>query len=197
MSVTEIKRPNYYEGQYLGAQDLIAAQEYQRQQDQRHRLGAHTWGIAAGLELEERSQSGSGDTVDIYIKPGYAVDGFGRAIVVLEPYKIPEAFFAQFQPQPGTTKRLIPVWLHYREVKTDPTKPGFGICSDQEQMYRVRETFILVVGEISPSQLDKISVGGTSVGAFDAELDGSVPYQALPDPEDDSRWLIYLGSVSW
>jgi hypothetical protein len=85
MPITEIKRPNYYEGQYLGAQDLVAAQEYQRQQDQRHRLAAHTWGIAVGLELEERPQSGSSDAVDVYLRPGYAVDGFGRAIVVLTP----------------------------------------------------------------------------------------------------------------
>src|SRR2546426_5299082 len=101
MPSTEIKRPNYYEGEYLGAQDFVAAQEYQRQQNQRHRLAAHTLGIAVGLELEERPKPGGGDAVDVYLKPGYAVDGFGRAIVVLEPYKISEALFAQFAPDPS------------------------------------------------------------------------------------------------
>src|SRR5947207_1124953 len=101
MPINDIKRPNYYEGQYLGAQDLATAQEYQRQQDQRHRLAAHTWGIAAGLELEERAKSAGGAAVDVFVKPGYAVDGFGRAIVVLEPYRLSEALFAQFTFDPA------------------------------------------------------------------------------------------------
>src|SRR5262245_43817787 len=105
--MTDIKRPNYYEGQYLGAQDLVAAQEYQRQQDQRHRLAAHTWGIALGLDLEERPKPGGGDARDVYLKPGYAVDGFGRTIVVLEAYKVPEALFAQFAPDPTIPKQVI------------------------------------------------------------------------------------------
>src|SRR6266446_3093167 len=101
MPATDVKRPNFYEGQYLGARDLTAAQEYQRQQDQRHRLAEHTWGIAAGLELEERDQAGGAGTVDVFLKPGYAVDGFGRPLVVLAPAKLPEFLFASFVPDPG------------------------------------------------------------------------------------------------
>jgi hypothetical protein len=202
MPITEIKRPNYYEGQYLGAQDLTAAQEYQRQQDQRHRLAAHTWGIAAGLELEERPQPGSGDAVDIYVKPGYAVDGFGRAIVVLEPYKIPEALFAQFAFDPTLPAgRWIPVWLRYREEKTDPPRPGYAICDAIDQAFRIQETFRIIVGVLSVSQRrDQISVAGKLVDADkpDKQIpDASVPYQMLPDPGDDARWPICLGSVRW
>src|SRR5512133_1905365 len=130
MPVTEIKRPNFYEGQYLGAADLIAAQEYQRQQDQRHRLGGHTWGISVGLELKEVSQPAVAGAVDVYLQPGYAWDGFGRAIVVLTPYKIPEALFAQFKFNSAQPEgQWIPIWLRYREEKTNPPAPGFALCS--------------------------------------------------------------------
>lgn len=227
MPVTEIKRPNYYEGQYLGAADLVAAQEYQRQQDQRHRLGAHTWGIHVGLELEERLQPGSTDVVDVYVKPGYATDGFGRAIVVLQPYKITEALFAQFMFDPVLSAGIwVPVWLRYREEKTNPPTPDFAVCDIQgqtypivencslvigdveEQAYRVLENFLPLVGEkpLINQQRDPISVAGKSVDAAEPNLpippnvripDASVPYQELPDTGDKARWLIRLGSVRW
>ncbi len=172
MPITEIKRPNYYEGQYLGAQDLVAAQEYQRQQDQRHRLAEHTWGIAVGLEVEERPQPGSSDAVDVYLKPGYAIDGFGRAIVMLMPYKISEALFAQFTFDPALSDgRWISVWLRYREEKTNPPRPGFAVCDVEDQAYRILETFRIVVGDM-PSiaqQHDQVSVAGQMVDA-DSEI---------------------------
>src|SRR5438067_254358 len=134
MPVTDIERTNFFEGQYLGAQDLIAEQEYQSQQDQRHRLGEHTWGIAAGLELKESLQPGGKDAVDVSIQPGYAVDGFGRSIVVLAPYKISEELFAQFRFDSGFPDgSWIPVWLRYREEKTNPPKPGFAVCDVADQ----------------------------------------------------------------
>ncbi len=201
MPSTDIKRPNYYEGQYLGAQDLVADQEYQRQQDQRHRLAAHTWGIAAGFEIEEVQQPGGNGSVDVFIHAGYAVDGFGRAVINLQRYKLPPGRFAHFLPKAGTPKQLIPVWLRYREVKTAPAKSGFEICSDQEQMNRLIETFSIEVGDLPLSQkLDALSIEGAAVSAKDGttgELFRSVPYQALTDPGDQQRWFILLGMVSW
>ena len=201
MPATDIKRLNFYEGQYLGAQDLAAAQEYQRQQDQRHRLAAHTWGIAVGLQLDERPKAGGGLGADVFIKPGYAVDGFGRAIVLLEAYKITEALFAQFTFDPALPDgRWIPVWLRYREQTTTPPRPGFAVCDVEDQAYRILETFQVVVGEL-PSitqQRDPISVAGKMEDAADENLpDTSIPYQALPETREASRWMIRLGSVRW
>src|SRR5947208_16172987 len=93
MVMNQTQRPQFYENQYLGAEDLEALVEYSRTQNARHILGAHTWGIAMGLELKERSSSAGGDQVDIYIQRGFAWDGFGRDIVVLDPYKIPPERF--------------------------------------------------------------------------------------------------------
>ncbi|MFZ2101297.1 MAG: hypothetical protein WAU86_12110, partial [Oricola sp.] len=74
MAENQIERLNYYQGQYLRAQDFRDEQEYHRDLRRRHNLGQHTWGIVAGLELvEEDKEGGSGK--DIFIQPGMAVDG--------------------------------------------------------------------------------------------------------------------------
>src|SRR5262249_37423053 len=53
-AMDQAQRATFYEGQYLGAADLTAVVDYGRVQHARHLLGAHTWGIAMGLELDER-----------------------------------------------------------------------------------------------------------------------------------------------
>ncbi|HXJ09992.1 MAG TPA: hypothetical protein VNH12_10820, partial [Burkholderiales bacterium] len=88
------QRPRFYEGQYLGAQDLSAIVDYLRAADARHALGAHTWGIAIGLYLLERPAPGAADRREVILTPGVAWDGFGRAIVVTRPTRLPEELFA-------------------------------------------------------------------------------------------------------
>ena len=53
MTEAAAQRPVFFEGQYLGADDLTALMEYLREQDARHTLGLHTWGVAIGLQLGE------------------------------------------------------------------------------------------------------------------------------------------------
>lgn len=43
MSTVFAERPSFFEGQYLGADDLEAFLKYAREYDARHLLGAHTW----------------------------------------------------------------------------------------------------------------------------------------------------------
>src|SRR6266496_455469 len=92
MAPSQTERPKFYEEQYLGAEDLTAAVDYARIQQARHALGAHTWGIAIGLQLKETPQTGG--AVSVHVLPGYAWDGYGRPIVVLSLYKIPEEKFS-------------------------------------------------------------------------------------------------------
>ncbi len=85
MAIDQAQRPQFFEGQYLGADDLGATVEYSRLLAQRHDLGAHTWGIAIGLTLVETPMPDGSPAVTVTIAPGYAWDGFGRPIVVLAP----------------------------------------------------------------------------------------------------------------
>src|SRR6187549_265517 len=158
MAVNHTQRPKFYEEQYLGAADLTAAVDYGRTQQARHLLGAHTWGIAVGLALKETPQSGG--SVTVHLLPGYAWDGYGRPIVVLSPYQIPEERFSAIKFDPSIDSdgkgRLIPIWLNYDESATQNAQPGFEVCDVADQFARIQETFRLEIGE-QPSPLDRYS----------------------------------------
>jgi hypothetical protein len=209
MSISQEQRPRYYEGQYLGADDLTAAVDYARTGEARHLLGAHTWGIAAGLQLQEVTPPG-GTGVDMYVRPGYAWDGFGRPIVVLAPYKIPPELFQTIPYDPSRPNGMpVDVWLQYAEAETRPPGPGFAVCTPADQSSRVVETFGLVVGPrpTHASREDPITVAGRSIEALevfrsfdpnDGPLrDESVPFQSFPADGAPALWLIPLGQVHW
>jgi hypothetical protein len=213
VSTNQTQRPQYFENQYLGADDLTAAVDYARLQQARHALGAHTWGIATGLQLIEKSSS-SGGGIDLFIQPGFAWDGFGRAVVVLAPYKLSTEKFKSFvydaaQDGGNPEGRLVEVWLRYVESATRAPAEGFEVCGSAENFSRVDEFFQVEVGErkLARDQRDPLSVAGRSVDArevpqiFDAAaqplFDDSVPYQTFPDAGARARWLIPLGFVRW
>src|SRR5947209_7405171 len=206
MAINGTERPRFFEGQYLGAQDLMLAVDYERAQRARHSLGAHTWGIAMGLQITERPIAG-GTSIDMYIQPGYAWDGFGRPVVVLSPYRIPPDLFAPFRCA-GAPDCAVEVWLQYVDSETGGPRPGFETCGGTDQFSRVQESFTLVVGARTPTQQrSPISVAGMSVDAeavlqaFDPSAptlpDSSVPYQSFPDDGTTAIWLVPLGYVRW
>ncbi|MDD5320320.1 MAG: tail fiber domain-containing protein [Methylococcales bacterium] len=216
MSSSQNQRPRFFQDQYLGAEDLSAAVDYSRIQMARHVLGAHSWGIATGLQLKEKKLAGG--RIEIYVLPGYAWDGFGRPITLLAPYKIPTELFKPyvFNAAIDNAKpegRLIKVWLRYDESLTQSARPGFEVCDIEGQNSRVQETFRVEVGERSNhiDQHDHIMVAGNSIDAqeviqkFDSPgltppvslFDESVPYQDLPESDAKVRWLIPLGCVRW
>lgn len=216
MAANQTQRPQFFEEQYLGAADLTAAIDYGRLQDARHALGAHTWGIAAGLQLTEKASPGGGGQVDVHIQPGYAWDGFGRTILVLSPRKIEAELFKSITydaaldggTPPG---RLIKVWLRYDESATRQPPPGFQGCDDADRFSRIQETFRVEIGERlgHPDRHAPISVAGYAIDAQEtlqkldpqtppvALHDESVPYQHFPSDNPKARWLIPLGAVRW
>lgn len=209
MSLDQTQRPAFYEQQYLGADDLNAAVEYGRLQQSRHLLGAHTWGVAMGLQLKEKTTAGK---TEVYIQPGYAWDGFGRPVVVLSPYKLSEQMFQSFASNGDPQGLPIKIWLRYDEASTRGPQPGFESCDLENAFSRVQETFRVEVGERRTliEQRSLLSIAGYAIDARDtlATLepdiapapvlyDESVPYQTFPDPADHPRWLIPLGFVRW
>ncbi len=213
MATDQAQRPQFYEGQYLGAQDLMATVDYSRLLEQRHALGAHTWGIAIGLTLVETPAPDGSGAVTVSISPGYAWDGFGRPVVVLARYQILADQFKSLVydagdagPLPG---RSIPIWLQYQEIPTQPPANGFAVCDvNNNQNSRIQETFQVVAGDRIPSeQRDPVTIGtwaGDAAGAltqFDPGAprlqDASVPQQNFPDDDSTATWLIPLGCIRW
>lgn len=194
-------RPTFFEGQYIGAADLTALADHARQRDVRHALGAHAWGIIAGLALVERPRDDG--TIDVELQPGYAVDGYGRAILVPEPYLLPVDLFSGL-PTGGTTE----VWIRAvaRPAGADDADP----CNPATARSRLEEGFEVEVGAQTDRQRP-VTVAEAQVLARDVFAptepsegdpllcDESVPFQHLPvdDGAMGPRWLVPLGLVHW
>jgi hypothetical protein len=212
------QRPRFYEGQYLAAGDLAALVEYLRAADARHALGEHTWGIAIGLYLVERPAPGATDRKEIILLPGVAWDGFGRAIVVTRPTRLPEELFASvpFDGHLDATSsganpkgRAVRVWLNYSEVAARQPASGFESCAEDDQNARVAETFEFVVGAVaaSPNRQGNVMMGTETLPAEEALsrfdptaaplYDAAVPHQIFPAAKHPPRWLVPVGFVRW
>lgn len=213
------QRPRFYEGQYLSAEDLAAIIEYQRVADARYALGAHTWGIAAGLTLTEKPSPGIPDKVEMTLQPGLAWDGYGRALLVSRPTRLPEIRFNEeitLDPTlddpglpDGPPGRLVRVWLQYQESGARPPAPGFETCLTDDQSGRVRESFDFVIGEkTGPDERGQVNIGPLALEAtealktFDSTAgklwDASVPHQTFPtDARPPRRWLVPIGYARW
>lgn len=196
---TRLERPKFFEGQYIGAADLEAVVAYTRDLGREHVLAGHSWGIATGLDLIEMESAGGG--VDYFVLPGFAWDGYGRAIVLLSPVQVPAALLASL---PTGNQ---PIWIRYDETPARGLREGFGTCGVDEAFARVRESFALEAG---PFALDQREGGIEMAGAplADARLarrsfsetapmmcDASVPHQSFP--EDRARWLVPIGVANW
>jgi len=213
---TQDQRPRFYEGQYLGADDINAVVEYDHEMIARHELGLHGWGIAVGLTLLEQPTPGAPKRQNVFLAPGLAEDGFGRKIVVLTPAQLPDTLFAKIpfaadvddpSKNNGTPPgRFVKVWLAYDEQTGQPPGAGFVNCDAGNEYTRVQETYRFLIGDQTDTH--RISVAGRTVNAVDALKisinptapslpDESVPQQTFPSDNLTARWLIPIGFVRW
>lgn len=204
---TRLERPRFFEGQYIGAADLEAVIAYARDLGREHALGAHSWGVATGLDLVESAAEGGG--VDYFVLPGFGWDGYGRPLVLLEPKQVSAAKFA------GLPSGDQMVWLRYSEAPFQGLRPGFETCSSEDGYSRIRESVEVEVGSFGLSQREGgIEIAG--IATADARLaprlfqdaapdskdnsapvlcDGDVPHQEFP--ADSERWLVPIGVATW
>jgi len=77
MAANVDKRVNYFDGQFLKADDFMAEQEYNIDRQRAHQQLFHTSGIAGGLGV-----TANGGASEAVVDAGVAVDGEGRQIVL-------------------------------------------------------------------------------------------------------------------
>ena len=193
MSDTVPPRPTFTDGQYIGAADLNAAVAYARDETQRLALSGQAWGIATGLALVEVTDTTG--SVQMFIEPGIAWDGYGRPVVVLTPAPVTPDLFT------GLGAGLQPVWLRYMVTATQAVTPGFLTCGTGDPATRVQESYLVVAGAQTATSAGVVINGVTvpdprdMLTAVDQNaavvLDGSVPQQSFPD--DTAIWLIPVG----
>jgi hypothetical protein len=197
-----IARPEFFEGQYIGADDLQSIVAYARARHNEHLLAGHGWGIAAGLELVE--QANPDGSINVWLQPGYAWDGYGRSILVSTPTPVS---LDQLTGKPGGAWF---VWLSYSETQQDATRASYGVCEGTDRFLRIGEGFQLVIsGQL---RLDQQQSGVLEAGTLraDARLarrlfdpdgpflcDANVPEQAKHPLGGQAIWLVPAGLVGW
>jgi hypothetical protein len=202
MSTQFAARPQFFLGEYLGADDLEALVTYFHQALARHQLGSHAWGIAAGIDIVYAT-SPLGD-VEAWLSPGIAIDGYGRTIVVTEPFPLDAGLFA------GQAAGLVNVWIRHTETSGSGVRPGFEVCGVTDAFARVVEAFLVEVGERKSIDARQAGVAlGADVFPDAREApgwllpqqpltpDGSVPAQRFPTGDEPDLWLVPVGRVLW
>jgi len=123
--VTGPLRPQFNEGQVLGAADLNAQVLYDRLGAALHERTEHIWGVAQGLVLTPKpNTTGSQPYVDIDLAVGRAVDQLGRALVVMAPLRLQVSDFQGQIANPDKAK-FYPVYVQAVDLaQVGNTQPG-------------------------------------------------------------------------
>jgi hypothetical protein len=164
-----IERVHFREQQILTHSDLSDEQTYLIAMRRRHNLAHHRWGIVQGLELEL-----VGDSVFLY--PGFAVDGYGRELVVPTPVSLSAT---ELDGLLSEDREVIDFWLTYR------------LLDDPADNSRAREEAWLKLVHVDPNEPKVDPRHPPWVPASDWEFR---PHQ---EPQDDpeKEWPVYLGRI--
>src|ERR1700730_8710129 len=109
---SSIARVNYFERQFLRAQDFVDEQAYHVAMRRRHNIAHHSWGIVEGLQLAVEEQT-------LFIQPGMAVDVFGRELILENRVQIDPGVFTD------KGSESLDVWLVYGEIGSDRPPKGY------------------------------------------------------------------------
>lgn len=179
-SPTTFPRVNYFPRQYLRRQDFSDEQSYQIALRRRHNISHHSWGVVVGLDIAVEEGV-------LLIRPGIAVDGYGRELFLAGKYAISSDTFANL----GSNR--LDVWLNYDSVPNTPAPPGYLACdpANPDNFYR-------------SSEQSRVSLERAPVSRVNARQPKSVPTVLataavqMQTPDDPLvLWPVYLGRVTF
>jgi hypothetical protein len=192
MSDNGVARVHFYPKQYLGPQDFEDEQHYHLTRLRQHQIGHHSWGIVRGLELALNS-----DETGLVIRPGVAVDGYGRLLVLEYEYALVNDEF----DYRGANE--LDVWLVYALQESGQERNGSLGCipakdlagngrnGSKEPFNRwqeqpvVRLTVPNTANPVEPRRPEAVPQGNWDFA----------PTRTPPDsPLDD--WPVYLGRAT-
>ena len=105
------KRMNYFDRQFLRAQDFMDEQDHYTDRRWRHNRLLHVSGVAENLIV-----SGKKDDSQVSISEGTAIDDLGREIVLLAP---------QVAKMSGDPTTRVEIYISYAGVESDDSAdPG-------------------------------------------------------------------------
>ncbi|MEM6678793.1 MAG: hypothetical protein AAF675_13075, partial [Pseudomonadota bacterium] len=168
-------RLRFVEGARLDLDDLRTEQTFHMEQMRRHLLACHSWGILSGLELVLEPDGG------FVVRPGMALDGFGRILLLEGPRAIPLQAFADREATE------LEVFLNYGVVTE--TSGVARRCQPSPADRSVERAF-LTLALPDPARLPR----SRPPGVAQRDLD----YGPERDPaEDTRRWPVFLGRLRY
>ncbi|MBP8947360.1 MAG: hypothetical protein KBG73_00860 [Candidatus Promineofilum sp.] len=168
-------RVNYYERQFLRAQDFRDEQAYHIAMRRRHAIAQHSWGIARGLELLVEPEGG------VFVQPGLAIDGYGRELLLPERRAISATVFDEI----GSDR--VNVYLYYGRVESTPPRPGYDEC-EAGQFTRAQEQVNLRLVRADPEADPRCP---REVPAGDLDFN---PARRPPD-SPLAGWPVFVGQL--
>lgn len=152
LSLRSFERNRYYNGKMLTVRDFQAEQTYVN--EKRHLLNRLLYGagVMSGLQIEPL---GTQESRGIRIRPGVALDGSGREIVVAREAVRSDIRVIPGFPADSQTQKTLYLMLHYDEcarapVQTDSASALNGGCENN----RLLETFRLSWAVSPPAPAD-------------------------------------------
>lgn len=164
------KRPNYFAGQVLTADDFRAEQEYHRKKRQLLNRMLHGYGVVCGLRVVPARHPAR-----VIVEPGLALDAAGREIVLPEPAEVDLAARPDGdarQERDPQAKRFIA--LEYAERETDLAPVAAPGDEEARRPTRIEEGYRLSVRS-EPTTLEDRSRDELEVAIADAVRVGGSP----------------------
>lgn len=179
MNAKASARVHYFDRQFLRTQEFIDEQTYHLEAHRRHQIAHHIWGIVSGLV------PGVDDDNIPSLSPGFAVDGYGRALVLPEAQPLSTVAF----DDKGSDE--LTVWLVYDRFGSDSAPTGYAACGEERSaggFYRWQEKPQLRLEVSDPDVLDP--------GAPESVPEGDIPFDPSRTPPDDVHddWPVFLGT---
>jgi hypothetical protein len=142
----QLERVAFFAGERLTAAQLTAAATYERELRQLHNRALHDWGIASGLGV-----TGAKDDRAVTVAPGYAIDRWGREIVVAAAHVEPVPAVAGGSD--GTAARYLLTVAYTPDEDAVPVQRLAGVCApsgtvrlEERPSFRWRTSADLVPG---------------------------------------------------
>jgi hypothetical protein len=141
-----VKRPHYFTGQILSADDFTAEQEYHIGKQRRHNLHCHGFGVVHGLKVSTLKKNARWTVV---IEPGFAIDSAGNEIQLCMKvtFRLPES------------ETTIQVGIRFSERLCDPV-PIVSDATSLSSPSRAEEGCEVLLDPVSMPRGSRAKTGG-------------------------------------
>src|SRR5262245_1498385 len=177
MATTGIARTRYFDRQFLRPGDFESEQAYHLAMRRRHNVSEHTWGIVSGLTIQE-------DEGALFLQPGFAVDGYGRELVLSQRTQLAVQEFDRQRTE------VLDVWIRYGRQDSDVAPKGYAGCGSAGEAYRSPERPVVRFEKPDLSYPNRrqpklVPPGDYGFGAT-----------RIPPDEPNALWPVFLGQVT-